>query len=102
MSGPRGGGRTHIVLLHREGFYQLKLPSDDFGWLFGKWSQEMDLNHRHLGYEPNILPLNYPGILFGKWWRLPDSNRRHSACKTDALPTELSPLFWKFGVPAEI
>ena len=64
MSGPRGGGRTHIVLLHREGFYQLKLPSDDFGWLFGKWSQEMDLNHRHLGYEPNILPLNYPGILF--------------------------------------
>ena len=51
------------------------------------WKRGMDSNHRHLGYEPSILPLNYPA---GMWCTETGSNGRRRALQARALPTELS------------
>ena len=52
----------------------------------GLWVQEMDLNHRLLGYEPNTLPLRHPAME-----RATGDDPATSVWRTDTLPTYATP-----------
>lgn len=55
---------------------------------FLNWKREMESNHRPRGYEPRILPLNYPAKNWSEWM---ESNHLNLVPKTSDQPMNHTP-----------